>query len=214
VSAGLLPRRGGARRGDRGGLSNNFTCAECTRDDYCFNNSLFNCSDERMRSAPGSDEAADCRCADGFYNSADDTLCVACEEDHYCVDGARLACAPERWTQGLTRQSECACRPGLRALAGGARNGACAPCGAGFFCVDDDGAQACRAHSATPHQQATAFHDCECLPGSAMPAARRARARRARPRARSRQASATRRAATARGARALTGSSQACGAAR
>jgi hypothetical protein len=134
-----------------------FTCAECTVDDFCFNNSLFNCSDERMRSVAGSDEAADCRCVNGFYNSADNTLCLACERDHYCVDGNIFACAADQWTQNQTRQDVCTCRPGLFAA-----EGACLSCGMGRFCVGDDSAEACRAHSATAGPNAAAYHDCLC----------------------------------------------------
>jgi hypothetical protein len=134
-----------------------FSCAECTVDDFCFNNSLFNCSDERMRSVAGSDEAADCRCVNGFYNSADNTLCLACERDHYCVDGNIFACAADQWTQNQTRQDVCTCRPGLFAA-----EGACLPCVMDSFCVGDDHAEACRAHSATAGPNAAAYHDCLC----------------------------------------------------
>ena len=138
-------------------LADNFSCAVCTVDDFCNNNSLFNCSDERMRSVAGSDEAADCRCVNGFYNSADHTTCLECERNHYCVGGSIFACAADEWTQGQTRQDVCTCRPGLRA-----EGGACLPCGLGSFCVGDDHAEPCRAHSVTADVNAEAYHDCRC----------------------------------------------------
>ena len=138
-------------------LADNFSCAVCTVDDFCFNNSLFNCSDERMRSVSGSDEAADCRCVSGFYNSADHLRCLPCERDHFCVDGTIFACAADQWTQNQTRQEVCTCRPGLRAA-----EGACVPCDLNSFCVGDNHSEACRAHSSTAGPQAAAYLDCLC----------------------------------------------------
>jgi len=142
---------------DAAARADNFSCAVCTIDDFCFNNSLFNCSDERMRSFTGSGEAADCQCVSGFYNSADHSLCLPCERDHYCIDSNIFACAADQWTQNQTRQDVCTCRAGLRAA-----EGACLPCGMGSFCVGDDHSEACRAHSVTAGPNAAAYHDCLC----------------------------------------------------
>ena len=142
--------------------SDNFSCAVCTPNDFCFNNSVYNCSDERMRSVAGSDEAADCRCVDGFYNNNDHTLCLDCERDHFCVNGSIFACADNQWTQGQIRQDECTCRPGLRKEAG-----VCMDCGLDSFCVGDDRAQVCRANSSTANTTAAVYHDCLCDEGFA-----------------------------------------------
>ena len=74
--------------------ADNFLCAVYTVDDYCFNNSRYNCSNERMSAVPGSDTASDCRCADGFYNNAENTECLDCEADHFCVNGTQSMCTP------------------------------------------------------------------------------------------------------------------------
>jgi len=138
----------------------NFSCAVCTPDDYCFNNSLYDCSDERMTSLAGSDEAADCRCVDGFYNNADNTECLDCERDHFCVNGSIFACADNRWTQDQIRQNTCTCRPGLREEAD-----QCVDCGSGSFCVGDDHAEACRNNSVTANTTASMYHHCLCNAG-------------------------------------------------
>jgi len=138
----------------------NFSCAVCTPDDFCFNNSLYDCSDERMTSLAGSDEAADCRCVDGFYNNADNTVCLDCERDHFCVNGSIFACADNRWTQGQIRQDTCTCRPGLRE-----EEHQCVDCGAGSFCVGDDHAEECRNNSITANTTASLYHDCLCNAG-------------------------------------------------
>ena len=137
--------------------ADNFSCALCTPDDYCFNNSLYNCSDERMRSVAGSDEAADCRCVNGFYNNANNTRCLPCELDHYCVDGNIYPCPGDEWTQGQTRQDVCTCRPGLQE-----DGNVCLPCGVGRYCIGDNYAVLCRAHSSTAGPNAAAYHDCRC----------------------------------------------------
>jgi len=43
--------------------ADNFLCAVCTVDDYCFNNSCYNCSDEGISAVPGSERTADARTA-------------------------------------------------------------------------------------------------------------------------------------------------------
>jgi len=138
----------------------NFTCAECTVDDYCYNNSRFNCSDERMRALPGSDSSADCVCADSFHTNADNAECLECAVDHFCVNCSQTACAAAQWTNNLTRQEVCLCQPGLRAQEDG-----CVPCGAGWFCQGNDFAEACRAHSETLGPSAEAYEDCLCEAG-------------------------------------------------
>jgi len=137
--------------------ANNFSCAVCTPDDYCYNNSLYNCSDERMRSVAGSDEAADCRCVNGFYNNANNTRCIQCEQDHYCVDRNIYPCPSDEWTQGQTRQDVCTCRPGLRS-----EENVCLPCGVGSYCIGDNDTVLCHSHSSTAGPNAAAYHDCLC----------------------------------------------------
>ena len=140
----------------------NFACALCTVDVYCVNNLRFNCSDERMRAPAGSDAPSDCRCVDGFHNDANHTACLECERDHFCVNGSQFACDADQWTQGLTRQDVCTCRPGLRAGAAG-----CVACGLGSFCIGDDHAQTCRAHSETADDTASTPAECLCSAGFA-----------------------------------------------
>ena len=94
-----------------------FNCSLCTPNDYCYNNSLYNCSDSRMLAEPGSSSPADCVCMDGFYN--DGAACTECAADHFCVGGTQTACVANEWTNGQTGQAECLCRPGLARGVGG-----------------------------------------------------------------------------------------------
>jgi hypothetical protein len=66
-----------------------FNCTLCTPDDYCFNNSLYNCSDALMQSEPGSGFFENCTCVNRFYNNG--TRCEDCRVDHYCVGGRQHA---------------------------------------------------------------------------------------------------------------------------
>jgi len=122
-----------------------FTCAQCTVDDYCFNNSLFNCSDVRMQSPVGSAAASDCVCMPGYYNNG--TRCEHCATDTFCEDGVMTACAADRWTSDealLDAPDKCLCRPGLYQ-----RAGECATCLQDHFCEGDNIAQLCPLNSST-----------------------------------------------------------------
>lgn len=94
-----------------------FNCKLCTPNDYCFNNSLYNCSDARMLAEPGSSSPEDCVCMDGFYNTG--AVCTECAVNHFCVGGVQTVCVANEWTNGQTGQAECLCRPGLARGAGG-----------------------------------------------------------------------------------------------
>ena len=122
-----------------------FTCAQCTVNDYCSNNSLYNCSDVRMESPAGSDDPSDCVCMSGYYNNG--TRCQPCHADTFCEDGVMTACAPDRWTGDetlLDAPDKCLCRPGLYQHAG-----ECAPCLQNHFCEGDNIAQGCPRNSST-----------------------------------------------------------------
>ena len=116
----------------------NFECAQCREDDWCFNNTHNNCTDDRMSSPAGSFHISNCTCDDGFYNNEADTECIVCPADHYCFDGRQFACAADRWTQGANNRhdaADCVCRPGTQgATASHVDPGAaavmpsCAPC--------------------------------------------------------------------------------------
>jgi hypothetical protein len=111
-----------------------FNCTLCTPDDYCFNNSLYNCSDALMQSEPGSGFFENCTCVNRFYNNG--TRCEDCRVDHYCVGGRQHACPSLEWTNGLGRQEACVCQPGFVR-----ESGTCVPCSDDFFCDGSDDSQ-------------------------------------------------------------------------
>ena len=86
-----------------------FNCSLCTPDDYCFNNSLYNCSDALMESEPGSGFFDNCTCVNRYYNNG--TRCEDCNVDFACVGGRQHACPALEWTNGLALQEACVCRP-------------------------------------------------------------------------------------------------------
>jgi len=138
---------------DPPGDEERFNCSLCTRDDYCFNNSLYNCSDALMQSEPGSGFFDNCTCANRYYNNG--TRCEDCGVDFACFGGRQHACPALEWTNGLTRQEACVCRPGF------VRAGAeCVPCADDFFCDGSDDAQ----HPCPPSSLARAATNVsECL---------------------------------------------------
>lgn len=136
-----------------------FKCALCTENDYCFNNSLYNCSDERMETERGAASAADCRCVAGFYNNG--SRCEECKADSFCDGGNTTACADDRWTQGKTAQEhaeDCLCRPGLYQP-----HLQCAPCLKNHFCEGDNTAYPCPQNSTTLGTESRTR--CECDAG-------------------------------------------------
>ena len=70
-----------------------------------------NCGDPLMKSEPGSGFFDNCTCVNRYYNNG--TRCKDCETDHFCVGGRQHACPAREWTNGLTRQEVCVCRPGF-----------------------------------------------------------------------------------------------------
>jgi hypothetical protein len=137
------------------GNEEHFNCSLCTRDDFCFNNSLYNCSDALMQSEPpGSGFFENCTCVNRYYNNG--TRCEDCGVDFACVCGLQHACPALEWTNGLTRQEACVCRPGV------VRAGAeCVPCSDDFFCDGRDNQQ----HPCPPSslgRGATNVSECLC----------------------------------------------------
>lgn len=136
-----------------------FMCALCTKNDYCFNNSLYNCSDERMETEHGADSAADCRCTAGFYNNG--TRCDGCPMDSFCSGGNITACAADRWTHGQTLLDEaedCLCRPGLF---GNENTNKCEQCPKNHFCSGNNEATHCPPNSSTLGYTHRHFCDCD-----------------------------------------------------
>ena len=131
-----------------------FNCTLCTPDDYCFNNSLYNCSDSLMQSEAGSGFFDNCTCVDGYYNNG--TRCEDCSVDHFCVVGKQHVCPPQEWTNGLTRQDACKCRPTF--LRAGTE---CVKCADNFFCDGtDDSQQQCPENSIS--NNASQISQCLC----------------------------------------------------
>ena len=95
-------------------LATNFTCHLCEIGDFCFNNTAFNCSDDRMVSDPGSDLLTNCTCVDGFYNNDDNSACIPCPYDTYCMHGVYFNCSTDRHHPDMqgTSPDDCFCRPG------------------------------------------------------------------------------------------------------
>ena len=145
---------------DPPGDEERFNCSLCTPDDYCFNNSLYNCSDALMESEPGSGFFDNCTCVNRYYNNG--TRCEDCNVDFSCVGGRQHACPPLEWTNGLTRQEACVCRRGfVRAGAGAGANAECVPCADDFFCDGSDDRQ----HPCPPSslgRAATNVSECLC----------------------------------------------------
>lgn len=141
------------------GDETSFECPVCTVNDYCFNNSRFNCSDPRMVSDAGSDAHADCVCIAGFYNNH--TRCQQCPAQHFCPgDKTFNPCPANEWTNDLTGYSECVCRPGFFRSAD-----QCVPCTEDFFCSGVlDERKACPANSQSPAGSAL-ITDCACDAG-------------------------------------------------
>lgn len=139
---------------DPPGDEERFNCSLCTPDDYCFNNSLYNCSDALMESEPGSGFFDNCTCVNRYYNNG--TRCEDCHVDFSCVGGRQHACPALEWTNSLTRQEVCVCRPGF------VRDGAeCVPCADDFFCDgSDDRQHPCPSSSLT--RAATNVSQCLC----------------------------------------------------
>ena len=139
---------------DPPGDEERFNCSLCTPDDYCFNNSLYNCSDALMESEPGSGFFDNCTCVNRYYNNG--TRCDDCNVDFSCVGGRQHACPALEWTNRLTRQEACVCRPSL------VRAGAeCVPCADDFFCDgSDDREHPCP--SSSLGRAATNVSECLC----------------------------------------------------
>ena len=136
----------------------NFNCSICTPNDYCFNNSLFNCTDPLMESEAGSGYFKNCTCIDRFFN--DGEVCVECAVDHFCIDGQEHDCPTKEWTNSLPRQLECVCQVGYYRI-----NGVCEMCPENFYCDGtDDSKIACPEHSVANNYTGS-LSECKCLAG-------------------------------------------------
>lgn len=155
----------------RSGSTEAFECPICTANDFCFNNTRYNCSDDRMLSDEGSKYFANCTCMSGYYNN--ESKCEQCPVDTFCLDGVQQACPPFEWTNGRVQQSTCVCRPGYFSPSlplETPKN--CQLCLADTFCPgEDDTKTNCTSHS-TSRVGSSSELDCLCLPGfenSSMP---------------------------------------------
>lgn len=152
------------RTGEQDTFEVAFECTLCTPNDYCFNNTRFNCTDERMLSDVGSAYFSNCTCMSGFYNN--DTRCEPCGVDSYCVDGRAFECPAHEWTSGEMQYSECYCRPGYYSPTmplSSPKN--CELCPRDSFCPGEyDLRINCTAHSTSPPGSSKDVH-CLCLPG-------------------------------------------------
>jgi hypothetical protein len=138
-----------------------FDCALCGPDDWCFNNSAFDCPDERMTAAAGSGFLSNCTCAAGWYNSDDDTLCLPCPSDAYCTGGHLYNCSSSTYTLGYAEAAEdCLCRPGLYGV------GNCTLCPADNWCPGTGAAESCPPDSTSP-AGSVSVAACACRVGFA-----------------------------------------------
>ena len=139
-----------------------FTCNVCLPDDFCFDNSAYDCPDSLQKSVAGSSELAACICIDGYENSVENTTCLPCKENVYCYDGVLYNCSSDRWTQYLQLQdepSDCVCLPGTFDNAG-----ECEVCVEGSYCPGDDTAYLCPQDSISL-AGSKKLYDCECKMG-------------------------------------------------
>lgn len=145
-----------------------FECRVCSQDDWCFNNSANNCSDDRMETDDNAWHPGNCTCVEGWYNtdfSADAVAgrCEICPANAYCVGGHLHNCESNEWTNNLigsTDEEACLCVPG-RFLDGAT----CKLCPYNFFCTGDDSLTACHSHSVTLQEGSTSVDQCLCIAG-------------------------------------------------
>ena len=136
-----------------------FECNLCTPNDYCYNNTRFNCSDERMLSDVGSGYFANCTCMDGYYNNG--TECAECSSGSFCVDGVQRPCPEHEWTNGAPGQDSCVCEPAYYRAA----SARCELCFQDSYCPGTNDLQIpCAQHSTAPNGSREELA-CECLPG-------------------------------------------------
>ena len=143
------------------GDESNFTCPLCEPGDFCFNNTAFNCSDDRMVSDEGSFRLSNCTCVNGFYNNVDNTACIECPFDTYCMHGLYFNCSSERHhpdVQG-TGPEDCLCKPGSIEV-----NGVCEACPVDVFCEGDEIQHPCPVNSKSPAGSDDLL-DCKCEEG-------------------------------------------------
>ena len=136
-----------------------FQCPICTENDYCFNNSRYNCSDTRMVSEIGSDAHFDCVCVPGLYNNG--SVCETCPAQHFCPgDKFFYACAQNEWTNNQLGLHVCICQPGYWR-----NNGVCTPCLQNSYCPGTaDEIIQCPGNTTSP-SYSSVITDCACIPG-------------------------------------------------
>ena len=139
-----------------------FTCLVCEPNSHCFNNSIFECPDDRQVSVAGSHTVRNCTCIDGLKNSESWESCIECGVNVFCRQGYEYACGLNRWTNNLIKRTQiedCLCIPGMFE-----NGGLCEPCPHGFFCPGTNEKIACPSH-ATSDLGATSRAECQCNPG-------------------------------------------------
>ena len=144
-----------------------FTCPRCESGDWCFNNSAYNCSDDRMLTYHPSFSRFNCTCEDGWYNDVTDTECLPCPEDSYCNGGIRYFCPDEKWTRNQINQVEladCVCRPGLYTNNTNVSDYVCVACEDNTYCEGDNSRRYCSENSVS-NVTSENPDDCLCLPG-------------------------------------------------
>ena len=139
-----------------------FTCLVCEPNSHCFNNSIFDCPDDRQVSVAGSHTVRNCTCIDGLYNSEDWQSCNDCSVNTFCRGGYQYNCGVNRWTQNLTKRTQvedCVCVPGMYE-----NNGVCEICSRGSYCPGTNEIIACPS-DATSNLGAISRADCQCKEG-------------------------------------------------
>lgn len=139
-----------------------FSCVVCEPNSHCFNNSIFECPDDRQVSVAGSHTVRNCTCIDGLKNSQSWQSCEECGVNVYCRGGYEYACGLNRWTNNLTKRTQiedCLCVPGMFE-----NNGVCEICSRGSYCPGTNEIIACPSH-ATSDLGATSRAECQCNPG-------------------------------------------------
>ena len=149
-----------------------FACVECTVNDWCFNNSRFDCPDDRMYSVRKSGSVVNCTCMDGWYNSEFGlgAVCVACPVNAYCHAGHKYVCPNSTWTNNKTQQHlprQCLCQPSLYnddAVLDTAFP-TCRLCPLNTYCPGDNSPHGCPEHSVTTEKGQVSLQQCKCQAG-------------------------------------------------
>ena len=95
-------------------------CVLCSANSYCPGEDLVTACPAGATSLQGSDVAADCECAAGFYyTELAGPSCEVCPENHYCVSGTTQPAQCQEQSSapaGSTSESACVCDAGYEAI--------------------------------------------------------------------------------------------------